>query len=141
MPQLALKPVRVARLTLPDHKNLPTLFAQRLDRRAVSLHIPLKLVHPKFMIVFRGGCGPAAPVPMPETSVHQNDAPQSGENEIGRSRQITSMQAEPKPHRMGHAAHDELGFRILAPYRPHHAAPRLGHDVVHYQSQGAVAAP
>jgi hypothetical protein len=61
-------------------------------------------------------------MPMPETTMHENDAFQPWKDEVGAAGQFASMQPETKSKLVDKSPHDQFRRRILAPDATHPAA-------------------
>ncbi len=69
---------------------------------------------------------------MPEAAVHKDHCAMAGKDEVGTTREISSVETKAQAERMQIPAHDELGLGVAAADQRHHAAPGLGiKDVGH----------
>ena len=80
----------------------------------------------------RGRRVAAALVPVPEAPVNEAHCPEPSEHEIGRSRELPDVQAEPETTGVKGAAKHELGLGVPAAYPGHHSRTcGAVHDVRH----------
>ena len=120
----------VARLTFPNHQDLPAETAQCILGAAITGDVMAELLRPEPDSAPGGICEPAAVVPVPETAVHEHDSAIPREDQIGPPRQVLPVQAKPEPQSVCGAANHHLRNRIAALNAGHDlATPRRGHDV------------
>ena len=81
-------------LTLPDGKDAPAETLQRLLDVGVALDISGELRQPVVQIRRWLPAPVAAIVLVPKASVDEHDGAMSREDDVGRARQITAMEAE-----------------------------------------------
>lgn len=83
-------------LTRPYHADAPPQYRERRRAGCVPCSVSLDLAGPERDVRLRRTAARAA-VAMPEAAVDEDRQPMAGQNDIRRSRQITSMQPKPVP--------------------------------------------
>lgn len=114
----------------PDHEDLPTLLPKIPPISAISFPVLFEFLNPEVTIRGRRGRSLAG-VPMPETTMNENDLLQSRKNQVRTSRKFLHMEPISVSQRVRDAPDDHLRFRMPLRDRAHHAAARFFGDYIH----------
>ena len=106
-------------LALPDNDDTPALRLQHPPDHLVPLLVPGNLRHPELRVSLRYSIAPAAPVPMPETAVHENRGPVSRQHDIRRPRQAPHIRPIPESPPPQRTAQRHLRLRRVGVNRRH----------------------
>jgi hypothetical protein len=125
---------------LPHNKHRPADVPKLSANPLVSGYIPLDLSAPK-LVIGGGQSGPRATrVTMPVAAVDQDDLLVTRKNDVGLSRQITSVQTEAESQGMQQASDTNLGSGILPADPRHDLATFLGSKYVCHDSDSTLLA-
>lgn len=108
------------RLTFPNDKTAPSEFGKQADRLFVTLDVAGEFCPPELDSRLRHGRSATAGVTVPEAPVDEQRRSMLRKDEVRRSRQVGSMEAEAISERMGRAADSKFGGCILPPHPGHH---------------------
>ncbi len=103
----------VPRLAFPNREHPPTGPFQSGGTPLVALDVPAEFFVPEFDARLRCRAAGTSDVPVPETSVNEEDKSVTGKDDVRCSREIAAMQTEAQSATVGGAAHDQLGASIL----------------------------
>jgi len=81
-------------LTLPHHFHTPARAPKRRQRPRIPSPVPVYLHPPIPGIGHRRAPAPGAVVPVPETAMHQHDAPTGRHHNVRFARQVGAMERE-----------------------------------------------
>ena len=87
---------RLLQLAFPDDDDAPALRLQHPPDHLVPLLVPGNLRHPELRVRLRHSIAPAAPVPMPEATVHEDRGPVSRQHDVRRPRQAPHIRPIPE---------------------------------------------
>jgi hypothetical protein len=93
-------------LALPNSEDLPAQAPEFAVVSPVARGIASTFGHPVSGVTNWRGSPALTGVHVPETAVHVNDLAKPGQNDIGRSRQISAMQSEAISKMMHQPPHD-----------------------------------
>jgi hypothetical protein len=117
----------MTQFAFPNNQNAPPQFSEREEISSIPQAIRFKLWQPEvgsgFWKARVRACG--LRVPMPKTTVNEDNLPETPENEVRFSGEVARMQRVPIAHPIDHASYDDLGTGILSPYSAHPFAARF----------------
>ena len=119
-------------LAFPNHKHLPAHPAQCELMLAIPFNIAFQLLPPIVPVGFRNVAGRATRMLVPETPMYENDLPPAWKNQIGGTRQISTMEPEAITYRMGQPAHGHLRLGSLGANAGHDLTSALGANGVNH---------
>ncbi|MFO1198512.1 MAG: hypothetical protein U1E86_16225 [Burkholderiaceae bacterium] len=102
-------------LAFPNDLDSPAFHFERSLLLLIAASIGIDLFRPVLRIRPRLDSTMSAIVPMPKASVHEDDCLGVRQNDIGRTRQLSVMQAKPKSACVQKATHGDLRGGILTP--------------------------
>jgi hypothetical protein len=117
-----LQPLSVSRLALPNDFDAPSCCSQGGVDTLVALAIGGEFLAPIFLVRLGHGGFATARMPMPKTAVNEDRQLMLGKDDIGPSREVAPVQAEPIPKRMDSSTNDQFWFRVLRVDTSHDSA-------------------
>jgi hypothetical protein len=113
--------VGLLQFALPDRYNIPARFLKGIFSAPVSFNVPLKLLSPKFGSSFWKLGKSAICVLMPEASMDKNTGLQSGQYDVGATRQVSAVQPETEAVSVQKPPNQHFRFGVLAFDAGHHS--------------------
>ena len=121
----------VFQLALPDYEDPPSHAANLPLLDDVALAIALQLVAPEDDARLGDARERTARVPVPETTMHKDDASPGREYQIGLAGKLLPVQSVAKTQGRNKASHDPLRPRIRGTDTPHDIATFFFCECVH----------
>lgn len=117
----------------PYYDNSPAHLFKLSADACISFDIGREFGLPEFDVAGGGCCEATAWMAVPETSVNENRDFVLGKQDIRLPWQL-GVQPKTQSRSMQEAAHDQLGFRVLATDAGHHPAARGGINNIGHQA-------
>ena len=119
---------------LPNHKRIPTQLQESSTVLTIAVSVAPQFRSPVLTIRLRSMRALTIRIRMtvPKASVNEQDLSPTGKDQIGTTGQIVSVESVTIAHTVHQAADRKLGFRVLAPNRPHSSAAGLRRYAVHH---------
>lgn len=108
------------RCAFPDNKHTPTRITDGCNGTVVPITVGVYLGPPEFGSGLRNPEIFAICMSMPEAPMHENNAPEFRQNDVGFSRKARHMQPEPETRRMKPTSQDHFRLCIRRPDAGHH---------------------
>src|SRR5712671_1446065 len=99
---------KVFSLALPKNQNTPSRSFEFAPYGGIPRDVASELLRPKLYACLRVRGLSASGVPMPKTSVHEDNGPEPRKDEIRLPRQAFAVQPESETERVGDLAHHDL---------------------------------
>lgn len=117
---------------LPNHERTPAKFAERPLVDFVARGVAVEFLQPEGAVLCRRRAIPATTMPMPETSVNEDDGSVLRQHDVGLARQFLSVKAKSKAQPMEQRA-NTLFWRGVLAANPAHVptAALLAQSVAH----------
>jgi hypothetical protein len=128
-------------LALPNNADSPIVTTQSSDIPKVTAAVLSQLRKPEAQFRFRKPCESATRMPMPKTTVNEDDLPAFREDKVGFSWQVGYVEPESVSTRTCNFPHQQFRFRILAADERHPLAALSPGKRVHRHVQVVLTSP
>lgn len=118
----ALKGRQVTGVAFPDYMHIPAEALELTANFSVAGDIAGEFCRPEFDPCLRRIGERAASMPVPKTPMHQEDEPATGQDDVGRARQVATVKAKTGADSMQDSPNSEFGSGIPRPDPRHHGA-------------------
>jgi hypothetical protein len=122
-------------LALPDDQRVPAILFQLPQHERVPRLVVRKLVSPEFDVGLGRICKATPLMAVPKAAMDKDNLAATGENEIGRSGQIATVQPEAITEPVSNLPDNKLWPRVPASDSAHHSGSGVRVDDVHTRSQ------